>query len=83
MNAMNFNVNILFNNLDLKRLTNFCNPINISNKLEQLQKLSYTLLTEEVIIILDSETDVDMLLKLSTLYLENETFKSILESESI
>lgn len=80
LNALNLDFSILTN-----RSNEFYKSLNIANMLEQWQiylERSQSLISERIILF-HQETDVDVILKLSNLYLENETFKELLESESI
>lgn len=66
-------------------LNKFYESLNIVDILKQWQihlERSQALINERIILF-HQETDVDTILKLSNLYLENETFKELLESESI
>lgn len=80
LNALSLNFSALTN-----RLNEFYKSLNIADMLEQWQiylEQSQALMSERIILF-HQETDVDVILKLSNLYLENKLFKSILESESI
>lgn len=80
LNALNLDFSALTN-----RLNEFYKSLNIADMLEQWQiylEQSQALMSERIILF-HQETDVDIILNLSNLYLENETFKELLESESI
>ena len=66
-------------------LNKFYESLNTVDILKQLQihlERSRALINERIILF-HQETDVDIILKLSNLYLENKIFKELLESESI
>lgn len=80
LNALNLDFSTLTN-----RLNEFYKSLNIADMLEQWQiylEQSQALMSERIILF-HQETDVDIILNLSNLYLENEIFKELLESESI
>lgn len=80
LNALNLDFSALTN-----RLNEFYKSLNIADMLEQWQiylEQSQALMSERIILF-HQETDVDIILNLSNLYLENEIFKELLESESI